>query len=315
MANLSQSKLEELQYYRDAPNLSQSFLKAVLANEKPKQGNLGMVMGSYVDTYITCNGIIDDLYYVDDTILTDSQYKIINLIVEKGSWDKKTIQSAINEIGYYNNRHKDNVDEDKRVDEFLKLEYLYTALASGKKFVSSKIVEEAKVIANTILSHPKSARFFEADYQVPLYWEKDGLLFKGLADMISDTFIADLKITDSPLRDWKFIARRFRYDFQMSFYKYGLKQEEDFPAYIVVYSTADRLVDVFKFTDLDLHIGRYGASRNKNNIIVGNDVFRETDVIHGWEDAIAVYKLAKEMNLPDYNVQYNNLINPLNIWL
>jgi hypothetical protein len=302
-----------LQQYAESDALSQSFLKAVLANRTSKKVNLQMVLGSYVDAYITCNDIIDDLYVVRDIKLTDTQYKIIHNIAEKGEWTKEVIQAAINEVGYYNNRHKDNVDEDKRIDEFLPFEDIYKDLVNGKKIVSTSTRDEAELIANVILSDKKAGRYMDGNFQQALYWEHDGVNCKGLLDVQGNNFITDLKITDTSLRDWRYIARKFRYDFQLSYYQYGAGTNPD--VYIVVYSTADKAVDVFKLSELDLEIGRFGCNRHKSKLILAEDVYQEQEVIYGWEDAISIYKEAKERNLPDFNVGYTEFVNPLNIWL
>lgn len=306
-------KLIQLSQYAESDALSQSFLKSVLANKTSKKVNLQMTLGSYTDAYITCNDIIDELYSVRDINLTDTQYKIIHNIAEKRVWSRESIQAAINEVGYYNNRHKDNVDEDKRIDEFLPFEDIYNDLISGKKIVSTSTKKEAEVIANFILSDKKAGKYMDGDYQQAIYWQHEDVNCKGLLDVQGNGFITDLKITDSSLRDWKYIARKFRYDFQLSYYRYGTGTNPD--VYIVVYSTADRAVDVFKLSELDLEIGRFGCNRNKSKLILFEDVYQEQEVIYGWEDAISIYKEAKERNLPDFNVSYSELVNPLNVWL
>jgi hypothetical protein len=217
------------------------------------------------------------------------------------------------------------VDEDKRVDEFLPFENIYNTLAKGISYVSKEKHDEAQFIASHLLTDKKTERYFkEVDFQVPLYWNYNDVECKGLLDMLYTTDYAqvrDIKITDASLREWKKIARRFRYDFQVSFYSEGVNENIPLPQrppLLIVYSTADKQSEVFELTDVDLHTGKYGCERKRSVIefIETGDKFNEVEFIHGWNDAIEIYKQAKELGLNDYNIFTNPFQNqPLNVWL
>lgn len=323
---LKQNKLVELQEYISSDFVNQSFLKKVLINKvSEKLPSLKTVLGSYTDALITLPEYVNDLYEVKDLSLTDTQYKIIHKIAEYNSWDKKTIQQAINEVGYYNNRHKDDVEEDKRVNEFLQFEDIFNTIVSGKSFIDVETALKAEKIANFLREDKKTSRYFEdVRFQVPLYWEYEGVNCKGLVDMLyvgDYVQVRDIKITDSSLKEWKKVARKFRYDFQMSFYAEGVFSNFDIPQFnplLIVYSTFDEKAEVFELTKLDLYIGKYGCERKKSTLelIDVYEKFNEIELIYGWNDALEIYKQSKELGKEDYDIFYNPFENkPLNLWL
>ncbi len=320
------NKLEQLTQYANSDSLNQSFLKGVIVNKvSSKPPSIKTLLGSYTDTLITLPEHVNDLFVVDDLTLTDTQYKIIHKIVELGEWDRYTIQQAINEVGYYNNRHKEDVNQDKRIDEFLPFEEIYNTLKSGKSYIGSQKANEAEMIAMRLLTDKKTARYFkDVAYQVPLYWQYDDVECKGLLDMVyADKYcqVRDIKITDASLSEWKKVARRFRYDWQLSFYAEGASETFPLPQanpLLIVYSTTDNCAEVFELTELDLHTGKYGCERRRSviEIIEKAQSFNEVELIYGWNDAIEIYKQAKELGRDDYNIFYNPLENkPLNLWL
>lgn len=320
------SKLEELKQYTESTSLNQSFLKGVIINKvSNKPPTIKTLLGSYTDTVITLPEHVDDLYVVEDVSLTDTQYKILHKVVEYGEWTKPVIQQAINEIGYYNNRHKDDVNLDKRIDEFLPFENIFNTLVSGKTYIDTQRASQAMYIANYLFTDKKTERYFkDVDFQVPLYWEYNDVQCKGLLDMLytdSYTQVRDIKITESSLLEWKKIARRFRCDWQMSYYAEGVHINFPLPQanpLLIVYSTTDNQAEVFELTDVDLHIGKFGCERKRAEIelIDVGRKFNEIEFIYGWNDAIEIYKQAKELGKEDYNIFYNPFENkPLNLWL
>lgn len=302
--------------YNQSTAVNQSYLKAILSNpggDYTKSPSLHMVLGSYTDVLLTAPHLVDELYSVIDVNLTDVQFKIMHKIAEYGKWDRITIQTAIDEIGYFNNRRKENVDEDKRVDEFLKHEEIYKVLVSNKNIVSKETHLEANQIAAYLLSNEVTKPLFEnVNYQVPIYFNKavevDNTVIvvecKGLLDMLyNDKYIQvrDIKITDIPLYNWKKIAaRKFRYDFQLSFYNYGIQQNFSktvLNPQLIVYSTVDKRAEVFTLSDLDLICGRHGLIR-QNQILVNDVNYTTSDKIYGWEDGILLYAKHKYYNKP-----------------
>lgn len=316
--------------YQEHPAVNQSYLKAILSNpggDFTKSPSLHMVLGSYTDALLTSPDTVDELYAVLDVNLTDVQFKIMHKIAEYKMWDRITIQTAINEIGYFNNRHKDNVDEDKRVDEFLKFEDVYQVLISDKQIVSKTTHLEANQIAAYLLSNDTTRELFEnVLYQVPLYFNKSVEIedeiqiveCKGLLDILykGDYLqVRDIKITEMPLYNWKKVAaRKFRYDFQLSFYQYGITQLFDNVAHpqLIVYSTVDKRAEVFTLSNLDLDCGRYGLTR-QNTIVVNDVSYTASDKIYGWEDGVLLHAKQKYYNKP-----FTELLDKhenLNLWL
>jgi len=319
--------------YINSPCINQSYLKSILANpggDFSKSPSLHMVLGSYTDMLLTAPHLIEDTYSIIDINLTDVQFKIMHKIAEYGVWDRITIQKSIDEIGYFNNRRKENVDEDKRVDEFLKFEEIYNVLISNKNIVSKETHLEASQISAYLLSNEITKPLFDkVNYQVPIYFNKtveiDNKVIviecKGLLDMLyNDNYVQvrDIKITDIPLYNWKKIAaRKFRYDFQLSFYQYGIlqhfeKEKNILNPQLIVYSTVDKRAEVFTLSDLDLECGRYGLIR-KNQILVNNVNYTASDKIYGWEDGILLYAKHKYYNKPF--VELIDKPENLDLWL
>jgi len=318
-------RITEIEDYRRNPALSQSFLKGVLANRVSRPPSLQTLLGSYTDCLITTPDLVDEIYVVDDLKLTDKEYEIVLKIVEYGDWSIYTIHNALNEVGYYNNRAKANPEDDKRVEEFLKFEDVYITLASGKSYISTTKRDEANFIANYLLTDKKSRDYFnDAEFQKILYWNYEGEDCKGLLDIYQERKgygrIIDLKITDASHREFKKIGRRFRYDFQLSFYSEGITQVTglpQLPPILMVYSTADRYVELYELTEVDLETGKNGCQKRKSTLeFIGGQTFDEIEFIYGWYDAIQIYRQCKELGRTDYNLNYSLTGTvPLNLWL
>lgn len=319
-------QLTELETYRNSEAINQSFLKGVLANRVSRPPSLQTLLGSFTDCLITTPELIDEIYVVDDIKLTDKEYEIILKIVEYGDWNVYSIHNALNEVGYYNNRAKLDPNEDKRVDEFLKFESIFNTLYTGKQYISTQKRDEAIGITNYLFTDKKTRDYFQdVEFQKIVYWEYDDEKCKGLLDIYKEQNgygrIVDLKITDSTHREFKKIARRFRYEFQMSFYYQGISDTTNLlqlPPCLLVYSTADNYAEVYELTEIDLHIGKYGAERRKSviELIETGDAFNEVEFIYGWNDALQIYKQCKQLGLTDYNLSRQPIgAVPLNVWL
>lgn len=319
-------QLTELEDYRNSEAISQSFLKGVLANRVSRPPSLQILLGSFTDCLITTPELIDEIYVVDDIKLTDKEYEIILKIVEYGDWNVYSIHNALNEVGYYNNRAKLDPNEDKRVDEFLKFESIFNTLYTGKQYISTQKRDEAIAITNYLFTDKKTRDYVQdVEFQKIVYWEYDDEKCKGLLDIYKEQNgygrIVDLKITDSTHREFKKIARRFRYDFQLSFYYQGISDTTNLlqlPPCLLVYSTADNYAEVYELTEIDLHIGKYGAERRKSviELIETGDSFNEVEFIYGWNDALQIYKQCKQLGMTDYNLTKTlSGTTPLNVWL
>ena len=71
-------------------------------------------------------------------------------------------------------------------------------------------------------------------------------------------------------------------------------------------------------TELDLHIGKYGAERRKSivELIETGNSYNEVEFIYGWNDALQIYKQCKQLGMIDYNLTKTlSGTTPLNVWL
>lgn len=340
------TKHELIKQYRDNPAISQSFLKKVLINntQETKINSVAKLLGGLVDTILTANECLEDLYLVSNIQsypkpqvkeVWDTYYKTLvdnNLPIEIDNTHLIEIYKSISSI-------KSN--EEKMLSNLMEGEEYWNNLSSGKIVVSQEYWNKCNLVASSLKYNSITKDYFQEDlfkeirFQEPLFWTYTDVEgnwqqeCKGLLDILiinhhnKTMQIIDIKTTGDSLNSWvKNIARKYRYDFQLSFYNYGLGIL--YPEYIILnpiiivenvdYPGKPR---VFDFTSTDLIHGRHGCVKRKATIITEEvDVAYEEEVIHGWETAIERYIQAKQLGLPDYDIAYarNHGRENLNLW-
>jgi len=156
-----------------------------------------------------------------------------------------------------------------------------------------------------------------------IYWECLGEQCKGLLDLAieSDGVIQpiDVKVTGVNPNNFKWQARKFRYDIQASFYSDGLTALGYIvkPFINIVASTNPLVLPfVYIYTERDLEVGRNGCRKIKGRYYNPIDEWLEEDYIYGYMDAINIYKQAKELGLSSYDIEsyQNKRTKELNLW-
>lgn len=330
-------KLKEIQKYWESDAISQSFLKKVLVNDtSTKKESLSMVSGSLIDCLITTPYLTDELFYVSKLEkyptpqvkeVLDTYYK--NLI-EQGKeieWNDDELLKVFRSVS-------SSKTGDSKVLEMLADPYWIELEKAGtRKIISKEYWDKCNSVAMIVLTHPVTSGYFtkskrkEILFQHPMYWtykdeeRGDSHNCKGLIDMLiidndnKTLQIIDIKTTSDSLSSWKYnIARKFRYDFQLSFYNYGLKEMAEKmgydilnPSIIVENIEFPGKPRVYNLTDYDLLIGMEGCKRLSKELFYmnGPTMAKEVNTIYGWKNAIEIYNKSLTLNLNDYDVEYH----------
>lgn len=153
---------------------------------------------------------------------------------------KEEMYNACNAHDYYMKRSKPLWTEDTRMDSILKdgtaqtyWEELVNSI--GKQLLSQNEKEKVLGIANSMLGHKhtahlfKDSRDFDIIYQMPMFFELDGVGCKILPDMLridhtrKKILTIDFKTMGDYVLRFSLAMRIRRYDLQGSFYHRGTK--------------------------------------------------------------------------------------------
>lgn len=342
------NKKLELQQYKADEGVSQSQLKAVLINnliDKIESDSIATYKGSLTDVLCLVPELFDEFYHLTQLEkepppqikqCLDKAYQIQIDIGLQPEWDNGLLLESFRTISNV------KTGDDKVLENLLKHENYWEELIQslGKKVITQDYYNICNSASLTLKSHPNVKHCFENDlfsdilYQVPLYCDYTiddvTIRLKGLLDMLQidhrnkTVRIRDLKTTSSSPDEWKYIARKYNYAFQMAYY-YNLVNK-CYPEYqqlmpeLVIYSFAAPNKPFIKVLSLDdLFGGRYGFERIvATNIYerVEESVAHESIFVHGWETALQRYIQAKQLGLPDYDIDYHVTkgVSKLNLW-
>lgn len=271
-----------------------------------------------------------------------------------GALDKEYLFSLMN-MFEYRTTYKDLRDE--RRFEFFKndaFNYYTERLANKvKTIVDESDVELADRIATSIKNGRFTAPFHNLPFgikvhnQVVITWTTTGLACKALLDRVLENttdnpipigsyvlpgksvIIIDYKTMQGKVSRFSKQMWKYRYDIQGSFYSYGTNQWiahnkpdvslADF-FFIVESTTSPGAPMVYRLSDIDKEIGRWGATKTYEGWIpagfpnrtdfdrLANDF--DLDVL-GWEQALNLYKWHYENDEWEYSmdaVQSNGII-------
>lgn len=283
------TSLQKLKDYRDHPAISQSELKALLSGKSyTKKPSLTMLIGSYVDTMITCPHLKDDLYWIAN--VSRPTDKIVELCESFYNWlsdgfiyDKDIPQETdltkyelqveqwIQFQDYYSNRPK------TRVEKFIKeaKDWWTVLVQKGDRQIITSMEElETELMVINLQKDVRWDWISKGEFQKDFYWEEEGISCKGLGDICLDDVYIDLKYTTCPnLNEWMKVCANLNYPFQMAFYKSGLGFEKGY--WLVVHKDWHELIEV---SDLIYQIGKWGYDK-KETIRIGKvetDIWKHT---------------------------------------
>lgn len=292
------TSLQQLKNYRDHPNISQTELKAMLSGKSyTKKPSLTMLIGSYVDTMITCPHLKDDLYWVVD--ISRPTDKIVELCETLYQWmwngaslfeeeDIKLpanleecssiVEQWIQLQDYYSNRPK------TRVEKFIKeaKEWWSVLVQKGDRQIITTMEElETELILLNLQGDLRWGWISKGEFQKDFYWNECGVPCKGLGDICFEDVYIDLKYTTCPnLNEWMKVCTNLNYPFQMAFYRSGLKFKKGY--WLVVHKDWHELVEV---TDLMYQIGTWGYDK-KETIRIGKVEMDTWKHVNGYIDGL-----------------------------
>ena len=253
------SSLKSLNDYRASTAISQSFLKAVLANNVKKEfkETIPMILGSYLDSCLTTPELTSDLFQVglskrpsdaikgflddvfkqalielEELIQEDVIYPVINPNLEV--WKLK-VMMKVKEANYQPKWGDDAVWKSIKTDGESYWEELVSS--QGKMLITQEEKEKCDNITQLACSSHITGKYFieqeevEKYYQKDLYWTYENLSCKGLLDILifeeqtKTIYIIDIKSTGVySIKEWFNVCRTKSYPFQMSWYKLGVEQ-------------------------------------------------------------------------------------------
>lgn len=340
-------KTKQLIDYRNNTALSQSELKGVLSNNiKPFKGSIASMIGNLVDCILTTPECLEDWFYISNlSKYPKPQIKLVfdtyyDRLVENElpiEFDNTHILEVFREVSNSNSK------DDTVLTSLMAEQDYWDSLkeANGRIIISQEYWNKCNLVAYSLKTNHVTQEFFnedlfkEIEYQKSIYWkyvdaggteiECKGLIDIFIIDHHNKTVqIVDIKTTGDSLVTWKKnIARKHNPVFQLAYYYEGINQL--YPQYtqlnpILVVENVDYpgKPRVFDFSSTDLIHGRHGCIKQKNTIITeGVDEDYEVEVIHGWETAIERYIQAKQLGLPDYDIEYaySRGRTNLNLWI
>ena len=247
----------EIAKYRESEALSQSDLKKLLGGldnfmkEDSEKQSLPMIIGSAVDTILTGEpGDFENEFHVMDIPKPSELMESMLMAVYERAEDKEaSLQELINVveevvIGFnYQSNWKIDTRISKVVENFLYYEELKKC--AGKTVLSPADMDVINNVVDSLRNCPVTKDLFtdytdnftDIYYQLPLFWENNGIKCKGLLDIVvvkkdvnGDTVSVtpyDLKTLSDRTLNFSASMKMRRYDIQAAWYAFGLQASKD----------------------------------------------------------------------------------------
>ena len=346
------SKTKELKKYWDSTAVSQSFLKRKTmagTGDDDSPDTKSTFRGNLLDSLMTSPEIFKDLFYLSpiEKKPTDGVKKILDSLIEIGEDKNLYDLKDLIVIVAKENKFQSNWKEDTIINSVLKdVEYYNEMRVSrGRELVSKEEYDLTLTQKNALLYSSITNKYFKASdsvheikYQTSLFSDIEHEPCKGLTDILvfnhQDKTIReiDLKTTGVSRNEFNLIARKYRYDFQKSWYKqlliniYGQEWSIINGYWMVVPNNNKPFIQ--KVSDEDYHIGEFGACKVKGELLFdclveGNGIKDVTQIL-GWRDSLDIYKQVRTLQEQGYMHQYdfdltayhnNNIYQHKSIWV
>lgn len=311
------ARVQELQRYRESPDINQTTLKRALGYSSPKDQD-ALSYGSLIDMLTLTPELLPFYYHVIKRTYQNSVVNLADALVERivamdeleyeAVWDyggegRDALILEVCTEQEYQRGWKDATKLAKLTDpdDLALLECIDDKLAAyGKTIVDSETLKSSKLIAQ------RANAFIQEEYghllnggwtyetQVAVYFDYNGHSCKGLIDILLTSpdrkriVIADLKTTDYGLRNFDYQMRKLRVDFQQAFYREGIiltLAPEEVHCHIIAYSTSDDAFDLIELTEQDLLVGKYGKTMTTEWFVGANRRLFTTDKVYGFHEA------------------------------
>lgn len=321
---IHRTTIQYVEQYRDYEAISQSQLKLLLAGvdafnnveaeEKYYSEKEHFIIGSAVDCIITQGEeIYNKSYYVSDlenkptasimSVIKEAYDLHIENLVLTHDIESEEIKQLIMEAAN-NQAYQVKWKDETRLNKLIELgkDYWYDLIkCENRQILSLEQHEHIQLIANNILNHPYTEKYFQDNKNIDIYYQKalffnfDSIDCKALLDMvIIDHFNKtiqgiDIKTMGDYINNFPISFARRRYDFQAAFYTEALSRNNKWnydilPFKFIVESTINpKTPVVFTCSESVLNKGKYGIPEER----IGNHILRRK---YGFNDAIKLYK-------------------------
>ena len=337
----------EIHEYKHSPRVSQSYLKKVVLRGKATDVKfVTQVMGDVVDLHLTHPDSEDDFIAVYSGTVPPEPMQVVLIKTIEYLFETNRITSDLND-------HRHFVMLQAGYEEYCvktSREKLWAKIVNdghywwqfqvenlGKTVVSHNERSFAVTIAEKAKKHPVTAPYFpEYDiqgrdfyYQLPLYFEFEGVECKGLVDQVivshvkRQIIVHDIKTAWETSRNTLFEQiRSNRYVFQLSFYAEAIKQ---FFSDLIDqgYTLSCGLIfipknvknfhpEIVPVTEKMLQWEKYGGKISGRIYENESPPFKFSSgyEVRGWVEALRLYKEVRDKNLTSFNVQSTLPISP-----
>lgn len=279
------TKLDIVRKYYEDPALSQSRIKELLGISKPVSEST-FSKGKLIDTMLTMPEHVDDLYIVADNSFFDKDsmmYKMVDYIVKNNLAFEKYDILDVYELFDYQKRWNPDTKVNKLLENTAFIDFMKTK--GNKEVVLSNEFDMASNIVERLREYVPD----DAYTQVPVYRPLDGVMCKGLVDLVFNNTIYDLKVLSVSLDSVKYSLRKMRTDMQLAFYR-DLMGFETLPR-LLVYSNIDNDIEVFEMSEIDMQAGKYGLTVKQSFQLKHNGEMIDYEKEYfGYMDGIMAYK-------------------------
>lgn len=242
----------EIAKYRENESLSQSDLKKLLGGlenflkEEDKQ-TLPMIIGSAVDALLTGTPEeFEDEFHIISVPKPSELMESMLLSVYENSGNKEAalqdLLPVIEEV-VVNYNYQSNWKLDTRIGKVLENFVYYEEIkqCAGKTVLSPSDMEVINNVVDSLRTNNltkslfmETDRYHDIYYQLPLFWELDGIKCKGLLDIVvvekdfDGNVISvtpyDLKTLSDKTINFGASVKMRRYDIQAAWYSFGLRK-------------------------------------------------------------------------------------------
>lgn len=337
------SSKEDVQEYVNSPALNQSKLKllgiSAQAFQDVKEPEMffeekeHFVIGKGVDNFITMGEpYFDEHYYVSRFSKPSA---VIMSIVQELFANRNTnvwldippddILNIIVKHEYQPNWKPET--KIKKISEEGEMYWFELCESEGKNILSIEQYSKIMSIITQLITHEYTKELFvhdaheDAYYQMPIYFEVEGVLCKALLDMVivnhetKEVIPYDIKTIGDYTKFFDYQSFKRRYDIQAAWYSEGLYQWmiNNYPDYnlctfrFIVASTTQKCDPlVFTTTVSFLNAGKFGFMKEQTYFVNGEEVYADA-VYKGWKQLIEEYKWHEENSWScDYEAFHHN---------
>lgn len=318
------SKLVE---YFSSSNVSQSLLKGMLIGfpkaleeETYLDEKRHFIVGSAIDDIITNDLSLDNIVAISSVLFHAHTVRLLLEIDPSLISDSSRLDSGFSERLQAENYGSKTWLPLTTLNKFKsRLDALYSYFyANNITTLVNKVIvtdlEYNKITnwVNLIRNHKYSLQHiwdnegntFEFQYQKAIYFEYEGVHCKALLDIVKIDherkmiIPIDVKSMSGYVHEFPKSFRKFRYDIQSAWYTLALQQEyKDYkilPFRFFVVSDKSSYPLIYKCSEKDLHIGKWGYTVVSPVTMVSNDIEITksiTDKRLGYEELLLLYKI------------------------